>query len=192
MSNKPNYVLKTNEAVLVSKDSNMISMLKVAVWIVVTIIVFGSFLFQENLFTEITWSTRIMLVVIAIVVLVVGGKKENVASPMEIQFFDDYLIVYRPKRYYSKKVTRMEFNKMMYSDISRCVYKARSKRVHIYGNVFATWYDYNAEGEPSTMPTYDRYVIDTLCYFSTRCALDVDFKYIFEKNSPVQVIIEDR
>lgn len=192
MMNKPNYILKTNEAVLVSKDSKALVAIKVAVWIIIAVMVFGSLFFQENLFAEITWSTRILLIVIAIGVMFYGGKKENVASPIEIQFFDDHLIVYRPKRYYSKKVTRMEINKMMYSGIKRCVFKARSRRIHIYGDVHATWYNFDAQGIIAQTPSYDRIVTDTLCYFSTRCATDVDFKKVIEEHSSVIVTVEDR
>ncbi len=192
MSYKPNYVLEINEAVLVSNGSKALSVLKIAVWVVVAVIVFGSLVFAENLFAEITWTTRILLIVIALGVLFVGRKKQNVESPMELQFFDHYLVVYRPKRYYSKKVTRMEINKMMYSDIFRCVYKSKSKRVHIYGNVSAKWFNYDAHGVIAQTPTYDRYVKDTLCYFSTRCAQDVDFVSVIENNSPIQVVVEDR
>lgn len=192
MNYEPNYVLKTNEAVLVSKNSKAISVFKTAVWVIVAVIVLGSLVFQKNLFAEITWSTRILLIVIALGVLFIGGKKENIESPMELQFFDDYLVIYRPKRFYSKKVTRMEINKMMYSDIKRCVYKAKSKRVHIYGHVLAKWYNFDAQGIPAQTPTYDRFVKDTLCYFSTRCAQDVDFVSIIENNSPIRVDVEDR
>lgn len=193
MNNNPNYVLKTNEAVLMSKSGkNNLGVLKIAVWIVIAVIVIGSIIFQNNLFSEITWPTRLLLIAVAIGVAFVGGKKENVPSPIELQFYEDCLIIYRPKRYYSRKVTRMEINKMMYSDIKRCVYKAQSKRVHIYGNVFAQWYNFDSNGNISKTPTYDRFVTDTLCYFSTRCAEGVNFKQIIEENSPIQVIVEDR
>lgn len=65
MNNNPNYVLKTNEAVLVSKESKGLHAMKVAVGIIVAVIVLGSLIFQENLFAEMTWTTRILLVVIA-------------------------------------------------------------------------------------------------------------------------------
>lgn len=118
-------------------------------------------------------------------------EERKYTSPIELQFYDDYLVLYRPKRYYSKKVTRMEINKMMYSDINRCVYKAKSRRIQIYGNVSATWYNYDANGMVSQTPSYNRVVTDTLCYFSTRCANDIDFKNIIEANSPIRVTVEN-
>lgn len=187
----PNYVLKTNEAVLIKKQGKGFTFLKTGVWIVVAVIVIGSLLFQDNLFSELSWTARILLIVLALGVTSLGGKKENIPSPIELQFYDDYFVLYRPKRYYNKKVTRMEFNKMMYSDISRCVYKAKSQRIHFYGKVYATWYDYDENGTVSQIPSYNKIVEDTLCYISTRCANDIDFKNIIEANSPIQVIVEE-
>lgn len=94
----PNYVIKTNEAVLVpKKQSSGFTFLKTGVWIVVAVIVIGSLLFQDNLFSELSWTARILLIVLALGVTFLGGKKEYAPSPMELQFFDDHLVLYLPK-----------------------------------------------------------------------------------------------
>ena len=188
----PNYVIKTHEAVLTPVNQNSgLRFLKIGVWIVVAIVVIGSFVFRINLFSELSWTARILLIVVAIRVTFLNGKKEYIPSLMELQFYDSYIIIYRPKRYYSRKVTRMEINKMLYSNITKCIYKSNSKRLHIYGNVDATWYNYDANGVVSSTPTYSRMVTNTLCYLSTRCAQDVDFKTEIETHSPIKVIIEN-
>ena len=48
-----------------------------------------------------------------------GGKltlngNSRVPSPIEIQFYDDYPVIYSEKRYYDKKVSRKEYNKFHY------------------------------------------------------------------------------
>lgn len=190
--NKPNYVLKTNEAALKRKEcSNVVKLFRVGVLVLVAIIVIGSFIFQENLLSELSWTSRCLLIAVAIEAILLGKKKEDVPSPIEIQFYDDYLILYRPMRVYNKKVTRMEINKMMYSDIEKCVFKTQLQRVHIYGRVYATWYNFNAEGCVSQAPTYDRVVEDTLCFFRTLFATDIDFKKEIEGHSPIKVIVEN-
>ncbi len=187
-----NYVLKFDEAVLVPQDKlSGLSFVKKGVWIIVFIATLGSIIFQDNLFGEMSWTTIVLLIVIAVVVSFIGGKKIDVPSPVEIQFYDDHLVIYRPKRYYSKKVTRMEHNKMMYAEIRRCVYKAQSKRLHIYGNVHAVWHNVSKDGVVSQLPTYDRVVNDTLQYFSTRCAENVNFKNEIEQHSPIMVSVEN-
>ncbi len=66
-ADKPNYVLRTNEAVLIPESESILQrVVKIGVWIVVMIIVIGSLLFGENLFSEISWNTRVLLIVLAV------------------------------------------------------------------------------------------------------------------------------
>lgn len=188
---KPNYVIKTNEAVLMPVNNGPVyNVLKVGVWCVAVTILVGSLVFRENLFAELSWSTRVLLIVLAIGVGV-AGKTEYVPSPMELQFFDEYLVLYLPKRYYSKRVTRMEINQMRYDEITKCVYKAKSKRIHLYGSGCSTWYNYNRRGELPVKPTKVNHYTDGLIYFNVSLAPEVDFKAEIEKHSPLQVIIEN-
>ena len=73
----PNYILKTNEAVLVptSQESGY-KFLKIGVWCVVAVIILGSLIFQDNLFSKLSWTARIFLIVLAVGVTFIGGKKE--------------------------------------------------------------------------------------------------------------------
>ena len=190
--NKPNYVIQTNEAVLIpTKQSSCFTFLKTGVWIVVTVIVLGSLLFQDNLFSELSWTARVLLIVLAFGVTFLGGKKEYAPSPMELQFFDDHLVLYLPKRYYSKRVTRMEINQMKYSEITKCVYKTKSQRIHLYGNGTSTWYNYKADGTIPQAPTQVRKYTAGLIYFNTQLATNIDFKIEIENHSPIHVIVEN-
>lgn len=189
---KPNYVLKTNEAVLFPKEqSKGFVVLKTGVAVVILVIIVGSLLFQENLFAQLSWTPRVLLITLVIGVLTMNGRKEYGPSPMELQFFDEYLILYLPKRYYNKRVTRMEINKMKYSEISKCVYKAESQRIHLYGDGISTWYNYKKDGTIPQTPTKVNEYKDGLIYFGTRLAVDVDFKQEIEAYSPIKVIVEN-
>lgn len=143
------------------------------------------------MFSELSWTARVLLFVLALGVTFLGGKKEYVPSPMELQFFEDHLVLYLPKRYYSKHVTRMEINQMKYSEITKCVYKSKSQRIHLYGKGTSTWYNYKADGTIPQTPTQVRNCTAGLLYFNTKFAIDVDFKTEIEKHSPIQVIVEN-
>ena len=189
---KPNYVLKTNEAVLMPiENNNTANIIKICVWIIVGIIVLGSILFQENLFSELSWTARIMLIVVAVGFGFYDGKKEYCPSPMELQFYDEYLVLYLPKRYYSKRVTRKQINTMKYADISKCAFKAKSNRIHIYGNGTSVWYNYKKDGSLPENPTESRTFTQGLIYFNTSLASDVDFIREIETNSPLHVVVEN-
>ncbi len=186
---KSNYVLKANERVLVPKNENsLFSKLKPAVWIIVGVIVVGSIIFQDNLFSELSWSIRIMLIVIAIGVSFAGGYK-RVPSPFEIRFYDDYFIVYRKKHYYSKKVIRKEYNKFFYKDIQKVEYRTGTKRIHIKGVIEGIWYNYNKDGTLPEKPNYHRTTDGGICYFYMTEAPEVDFVAEIESHSPIKVAI---
>lgn len=139
MKNKqnPNYILKFNESVRKTvKDTNY--KIKITVLIIVGIIIVGSLIFQDNLFTELGWTARIILISLFIGTLFTG-KTEKIKSPIEIRFYDDHLVVYREKRWYSNKVSRMEFNKFYYKDITKCDFSKNTKRLNIVGKIEAIW-----------------------------------------------------
>ncbi|RDU37315.1 hypothetical protein DRW41_05540 [Neobacillus piezotolerans] len=188
---KPHYVLKANEGVLVPKNEDSpLSKLKLPIWIIVGTILLGSLIFQDNLFSELSWSSRILLIALAIGVSFAGGNK-RVASPFEIQFYDYYLIVYRDKYYYSKRVTRKELYKFLFKDITKCQYRRVTKRINIFGDVEAIWYNYNKDGSLPEKPTYHRMVKNGICYFYTSEAPEVDFVEEIENHSPIKVVIDD-
>ena len=187
----PNHVLKTSEAVLKpARDNSSAHKIKVTIWVVVAIILMASFVFRENIFSELYWTARCLLFALAIGTCFNGPKKVNMPSPIELQFYDSCLVLYRPKRYYSPKVTRREINTMKYSEITKCLYKAESQRIHFYGTVDAKWFNFDKTGAISKTPTYDRVVHDTLLYISTRCS-DVDFVSEIEAHSPIRVTVEN-
>ena len=190
--NNANYILKTNEAVLMPTEVNKgKNIMKVCVWVIISIIVLASFIFQENLFDELSWPIKMFLIVLVVGFGFYGGKKEYTASPMELQFYDDCIVLYLPKRYYSNRVTRKQINKMKYADISKCVYKTRSKRIHIYGDGQSIWYNYKKDGSLPSKPTKERTFTQGLIYFNIQLATDVDFKKEIEEHSPIQVIMEN-
>ena len=187
-----NYVIKTNEAVLMPKNQNgKIKFLKIGVWVIIGIIILGSLIFQDNLFSEFSWTTKILLILLVVRFSFYSGKKEYMPSPMELQFYDDYLVLYLPRRYYSNRVTRKEILTMNYNEISKCVYKANSKRIQIYGDGKSIWYNYNKDGSLPEKPTEERCYSQGMIYFNTRLATDINFKNEIENHSPLQVIIED-
>lgn len=182
---KPNYVLKFNETVKKPiKDTNY--KIKKAVLIIIAILIIGSLIFNDNLFNELGWTSRIILLSLFIGTLFTG-KQEKIKSPIEIRFYDDYLVIYREKRWYSDKVSRMEFNKFYYNDITKCDFSNTTKRLNFHGKIDATWYDYNKDNSVPTNPTYHRIVDGGICYFYTDLELELDIVKEVEKNANIKI-----
>ena len=187
---KPNYVLKANEAALVPKnEKSLLRKLRVPVWIIVGVIILGSLIFQDNLFGELSGTTQALFIAMAIGVTY-GGGYTRVPTPFEIRFYDDYLIVYRDRHYYSKKMIRKEYDKFYYKDIKKCVYRAKTKRINIFGIVEGMWYKYNKDGSLPEKPTYHK-TTNSMCYFYTSADPEVDFVSEIEKHSPIKVVVEN-
>lgn len=189
---QPNYILKANEDVSMPKNdtkSKTLSWVKKTTLIIVAILIIGSFIFGDNLFSELSFSAKSLLIAL-IMGLFFTKTTEHVPSPFEIWFFDEYFVVYRLKRYYSKKVSRKEFNKFFYNDIEKCTYNNVTKRFDIIGKVDAYWYDYNKDGSVPTEPTYHRIVDGGICYFYTGMSQEIDFVKEVEEHSPIKIQIE--
>ena len=101
------FTIKTNEMVRMPDPNNasagIFTILKYGVWAIVALMIIFSLILGENFFFEISSSARIVLIGLLIGSFVWGGKTIRVPSPMEIHFYNDFFIVYRDKRYYSKK-----------------------------------------------------------------------------------------
>ncbi|GGA79732.1 hypothetical protein [Ornithinibacillus halotolerans] len=185
---KPNYVLKAIEGVLTPKNP-WLSMLKKAIWIIVGLVILLSIIFQENMFSELSWSSQVMLIVLALV-LTFTKNSMRVPSPFEIRFYNDYLVVFREKRYYGK-LPRKEFNKFYYDEIEKIVHRTTTERISIYGTIEGIWYDYKKDGTLPDKPTYHKTTKGGFCYFDTSTDKEVDFVAEIEKHSPIKVVVEN-
>ena len=186
----PNYVMKTEEANLMPKKGKQyLSYLKVAIWIIVGVIIVGSLLFGDNLFSELSWTVRSLL--IGLVIYSFFWKSAEFApSPVEIQFYNEYMIIHRPKLYYKKKLSRMEYAKMQYVDITKIRYIERLQRLTFHGTFHCIWYDYNKDGSVPSNPSFDRVVKDTIDCIGTRFLSASDIISEIEAHTPLKVIYE--
>lgn len=186
------YVLKIDEAVLVPvKPSKIPAVVRKGVLAVWAAILLFSLLLGENLLGEMNGVMVVWLIGLSLAVLLYSPKKEYKPSEMELQLYDDKLILYRPQRYYDESTTRREFCEMKYSDITECLFKTRSGRIHIYGDGVTTWYNMKKDGTFPEKPSKVKRYKKGLVFFSTKCATDIDFVKEIEGHSPLRVSIEN-
>lgn len=188
---EPNYVIKTVETIW--KRVNTGQKMKVVDKIVIAIVlilVLGSCFFRENLFSEMSIGAIALLIGLLLKVNFFGSKNVMYESEIELRFYDDYFIVYRPKRYYDKRVTRREYNKMYYKDITKCYYKTQMQILYFIGDVDTEWYNYTKEGAIPEKPTRKMLCKGGMQYMSTRLMPDV-YAVIkeIEEHSPIRVEI---
>ena len=129
-----------------------------------------------------------MVIAIALGVLFTG-KKEDVPSPAELRFYDDYLLLFIERKYYSERNIKQEYLKMKYSDITKVKYlpNTSNKRFQIYGNGHSLQYDVKKDGSIAKQPSRDKILI----YFSINLNQNIDFIEEIEKHSPLKVEIDN-
>lgn len=185
----PNYVLKTHSSVLKPvKERKAVTITRNCLWVVLGILTVGSLVLRVNLYMELNIVAKVLLGVLIIRYLYRG--KEYKPIPMELQFYDDYLIVYFPERWYSNRYTRKEINKLKYKDITRCVIKTEDERVHIYGSGESIWYKFRKDGTVPEEPDKVRKYEGGLVYFGTQFLNGINIKEVIESHSPLEVEVE--
>lgn len=185
---EPKYVLKAYERELLPKnDSTALYILKKILWIIVAVLAVGSLVSGENLFSLLSLSTKCILIILVVVVIRNGGSEQH-PSPFELRFYDDYLILYREKSYYNRKISKMEYNKVFYAGIRECEFNETTKRVTIHGVVEGIWYNYKKDGTLPKEPSYHK-TTDSMCYFYTTFSPDIDIVAEIEQHSPIKVCV---
>ncbi len=163
---EPKKTLKTFEKVDIPiSNSGVHTFIRTATWIIVGVRVVGSLIFQSNLFNELSWTAKMILIALAIGISFWRPKTNPTPSEIELWFYDDYFIVYRNKRYYNRKVTDREFNKFYYGDVSGMDYDCRTHRFNIHGKIDATFFKYDKDGNLSNTPYYHKIIDGSICYF---------------------------
>jgi|BioPla2DNA2_1021312.scaffolds.fasta_scaffold17846_4 hypothetical protein len=163
---EPKNILRTYEKVDIPVSSSGVhTYVRTATWVIVGVIIIGSLIFQSNLLSEMSWTSRMILIALAIGISFWGPKTNPTPSEIEVWFYDDYFVVYRNKRYYSPKVTHREFNKFYYNDVSGMDYDCRTHRFNIHGKIDATFFKYDKGGNVPNTPYYHKVTDGGICYF---------------------------
>lgn len=183
----PNYKLRVNEAVSVKKDKKTPPM-KIVVMTIAGILLVGSFVFGDNLFMEMSWTARFLFCMLFFGTVLTGGKREDEPSPAEIWFFDDYLVIYREKRYNSTaRKYRMEYTTIRYSGLNECEHDTKMKRLSFRGDMHFKIYEYDGNGVVSTTAKHDNFATGGIDCIRTLFAPDVDFASEIEAHSTIKV-----
>lgn len=186
--NNPKYIFKTYDAELRKEETNKgISIVKKVVWTIVGIIIIASIIFQENIFMGLSSTSRVFLILLVLYTFSMGSKTIWVRTPIELQFFDECLIIYRPNYLYDKKNTRREFNTIKYSEISSILYIEESKRININGTVKALWYTIDAQGNVSDLPMYNKRVENGMQCIEGRFMENLDILDILKKYTNIKI-----
>lgn len=189
---KPSYVLDTEEAILLRKpqDKDQI-ILKIILLVVIISIAGACIALKKDLLAELGWAGKGALILIVVGLLFWRGKKVYVSSPMEIQFYQDYLIINRSKHSFKKKARQTEVDKFMYCNVKKLVFNPSKNRMQIHGSVDEKFYTYNSSEDVPMEPINHKSMKNSHIKFCLSNEPFVDIVSQIESNSPLQVRVQN-
>lgn len=184
------YILRANEMAWVPRRiTTTESILRFSGCCLVFTILFASILFRENLFLRFSFLQRVLLFFLFFRGLMVRTRKKA-PQPFSIRFYDDCLVLHRPKRYYSPRLSRMEIDCFPYQKIQKIQYRTQTQKLCIYGTVEGTWFNYRKDGTLSPQPSYHK-TTDSFSYFYTSASPEIDFVAEIQAHTPIRVEVID-
>ena len=192
MNNDANYVLSVNETAFVAKtNTSPLEKMKPIIIGIIIVLIAGSFVFEENLFSELSLISKVILLGLLITVLRIKTTEKQ-PSQLDIYFYDDKMVMYRKCIYRTKKVSRKEYYTIKYDDITKSEIRPIVDKVSFYCTYDGLFYNYNSDGTVNTVPSYNKRVKNGICFFYYDFDKNRDFAKEIEEHSPLKVIIEDK
>ncbi|MCM1543142.1 MAG: hypothetical protein NC121_18045 [Blautia sp.] len=187
---RPDYILKFNDGLLAPwKESAWKDIVRILVWIFWVFFLIALILWGFDVFREIPVMTWVCLLSAMGYLRSQGGSVRK-PSPCELWFYDDHMVQYCERRYYSKNNIRREYYKFYYKDITRCVYRTVVQKFCIYGMVEAAFYKYDKKGNVD-MKSCKRRKAESISVFYTVFEPDIDFVKEIETHAPIRVEYEN-
>lgn len=189
---QPNYTIRTREMIWIPRvEGRIYPLIKMLTWVILAAVAILSMKFGSK--ENIKYFALAMIVPMTAVVLfsLYFNKKKQVASPLEIRFYDDYLVIFRKEVHYKQGMDRMETYKFFYSNIQVIQYSERTEEVDFYGLAEYKWYALDADGNPGEKPVKENKSNSILGFFVD---LDnpIDWVKEIEEHSPLNVAVEDK
>ena len=183
----PRYVLKVNEGIVITDPNKMILALsRYMLWFVAGAILIGSIILKSNLLSELSLTSKILLALM-LVYSITWKTKKAISLPLELRFYNEYLVIYREKIYHSAtKVIHKEINTVRYDDVKICEHNAKTNRISIIGKYHFTWYNYDRSGVVSQTANRDSIIDNALVSFVVMDN-DINITKEIENHSPIKV-----
>ena len=182
----PNYILKLTEDIDVYKNSASRKM-KTAVFAVLMVLIAASFMLGDNLFSELPFMAKVLLIGLVVGVLF-SGKKETRQFPVELHFFDDRIEIHRLEVHYSNGDIKREFYVFRYENMPVCIYSNNTRFTKIKGMAHGEWYKFKKDGTLEEKPARVR-DMEGICYFRVSKTCNVNLPDVLKLHTPIQVEI---
>ena len=190
--NSPNFTVAFQEAHAQPEKlspKNAI-MKKVVAGIFILFIVLLVFM-GKSLISEIGFLVVVILIGLAVWYM---GKSKKTAVPdtVEIRFYDQQMVIYKPKYNLTESIELEEIETFPYDGIQECKYSTGSEMLTILGKGKLLQYRYKADGTKEDKPYKEKEMDNLIDQIWLHFALKDDIPGVIEANSPIKVIRTDK
>lgn len=142
------YAIDYKEAVLPAEIA--CKRQKVALLILIAIPLLFQLVFGESLMANLSTSAKFMyyglLISLAGKIFFHGDRSDRIPSALRIEFYEDYIVLYREKRAYSTWDVRRECAVITYDDNFKIQYSEKNYKVTVHGTTTLTQQWYRKDG----------------------------------------------
>lgn len=151
-----------------------------------------SFILLVSVYLEVNFLPWPVLIIVIPLFLWASFSREHdkVLFPLEMQFYDDYFILYREKTYilWFTKYLAKEYFKMFYKDVTLAEFvKYPNGVLRFNGKVEVLRYKYNKDGTVNEEPVFHKILDDSFSYIYTNGSPEIDFVTEIESRSPIRI-----
>ena len=185
----PKYIIKAQSKERIPKEISKFDMfIRKSIITIIILIIVLSLIFGKNFLFDLSWTAKIIVIVVAIIFIPKGGKVFQ-PFPMEIRFYDEYCEFYFSKIYYNKKLQCEEIQTMKYDNL-RLKYVEKYARLEIRGDGNRVTYNYDKNMNLPTKPSSNRDFKNGCFLVHIQVSEEIDIVKEIEEHSPIRVIVE--
>lgn len=180
----PRYVMAFQEEAGIENHnfvSKAYAACRVCAWIACALIFLLSYL-PDSPFD---WRMRVIAILTGAVLFFIKPD-ESVPSSIAVMFFEDRVVIFRERHYYSATTCRKEYEVFRYENIHKVQYDSRANTLTFSGSATITYYEYGKNGMLPDKPIY-KDIRDSTCVIHTGFEQGRDFAKEIEVHSPLKV-----
>lgn len=180
----PIYILKGQEPSTQSKPQKKLNAFSV-IGIILLVLYLLSFMSGKG---GVLAAQRSSMLIPGLIFLNLGITSANkkIREPFEIQFYPDYLVVYRARHHFDGTNPRKQFEKIYYQNLRACVWDRVAKQLVFVGTTEITATNYDKKGNLEN-GTNQWQIPEHVCKVGTGLTMKTDYKMEIEANTPVRV-----
>lgn len=189
---KLSTALELAEAVYMEMDGyKSLRIFKVILLVILALLMLGTVVFNNSLLNELSFMAQMLLYSSILFAILAGDRLMLVPSKLELNVFEDHLVLTRNNRPVNKTKFQKEVHTIYFKDLVNCVYKSKSNQMVLQGVIHTLIYDYNKDGSLKSSPSVNK-TETTQLYINFKFEENFEFTRDIAQLIPITFKIESK